>query len=88
MINGINRLAELESSDSEAERDISGLEDMIGYFNCISEVDTEGVKPLIQPFEDNEIPLREDVSADERNDVLSRNAPLMRDGMVVTPRSI
>ena len=88
MINGINRLAELESSDNEAERDISGLEELIGYFDCISEVDTDGVKPLIQPFEDDEIPLREDVSADERADVLSRNATLMREGMVVTPRSI
>ncbi len=87
MLKQINKLAELESTDIEAEKDINGLEETIGYFNCISGVDTTGVKPLIQPFENDDVPLRKDTPV-SGEDVLHQNAPLMRDGMVVTPRSI
>ena len=89
MVGRIDRLSELESSVGENNRIESDLREMIGYFNRISEVNTTGVEPLIQPFECGEMPLREDEAHEtDGGGGLRMNAPRMRDGMVVTPRSI
>ena len=90
LLTRIDHLAELACSDAERERTIRDLEEMIGYVRQISEVDTTGVEPMIQPFFDEELPFRDDViNPDSASiDYMSGNAPELRDGMVVTPRSI
>ena len=89
MLDRIDRLAELTATGPEREQTVRDLTEMIDYVNQISEVDTTGVVPLIQPFEENEAPLREDaVSVTETGESWQKNVPSMRDGMVVTPRTI
>ena len=89
MMDRIDRLAELETVGDEKERTRADLQEMIAYVRRVSDVDTTGVEPMIQPFDEGELPLREDgVHETDGGQGLRANAPLMREDMVVTPRSI
>ncbi|MEE3467810.1 MAG: Asp-tRNA(Asn)/Glu-tRNA(Gln) amidotransferase subunit GatC [Eubacterium sp.] len=83
MLDRINTLAQLETGDVSEE-----LERMVGYVGKLSEVDTAGVEPMVQPVV-SEARLREDVvvNGDER-EALMRNAPQVMDEMFRVPRSI
>ena len=64
------------------------IEKMIGYVNILSEVDTSGVEPMVQPMVYENV-LREDVvtSGNEREELMV-NAPQVEGDYFRVPRSI
>jgi len=82
-MSNIRNLAELE--ESEMSDEFSRMREYVGR---LSEVDTSGVEPMVQPMEYGDV-LREDVvtNGDERA-VLMENAPQVMDEMFRVPRSI
>ena len=75
IIDQIAELAKLKFEGSEKEAIKGDLENIINFMDKLSEVDTEGVEPLISMVED-ENDMREDIIGNELpKDAALKNAP-------------
>ena len=86
------RLAGLKPPESEAERKAAAadLQDILGAFQKIQEIDTKGVAPLFNPLSDRgqTSPLREDRAAplpEEEKKALLNQAPQKEGDLIKTP---
>ncbi len=84
----IATLSRLELNDAERERAANELSQIIGYFEALSELDTENVEPTMHA-----LPIENVLRADEVRPGLSReaalqNAPESADGMFQVPRVV
>ena len=84
----IAKLARIAMSDEELERLVPELNNILGWVEQLSEVNTEGVEPLTAVI-DQKLRLREDVvtEGDERDAVLA-NAPEAQHGFFAVPKVI
>lgn len=65
------------------------MERMIEYIKKLSEVNTDGIEPLMYIFDDGENVFREDVITNENaKDELLENAPLKENDMFVVPKTV
>lgn len=80
----LSRLARLSLTPEEEEELAGRLEQMVGYFQALSQVE-DGEAAEAPPA----VPFRPDgVAPSLDRDKLLENAPQVRDGYVVTPRSV
>jgi aspartyl-tRNA(Asn)/glutamyl-tRNA(Gln) amidotransferase subunit C len=81
-------LARLELSPAERQTYASQLQQILGYFRQLQQVDVADVEPMAHPFE-AVAPLREDRPhapwAPERS---LANAPAQRDNQIVVPKVV
>ena len=84
----IARLARIKMSDAEIEALAPELNNILGWIEQLSEVDTDGVEPLTAVI-DNKLRLRDDVVSDGdcRDEVLA-NAPGAEHGFFAVPKVI
>jgi len=87
-IEHIALLSRLELSDAERERAQNELSDIIGYFEALSKLDTQGVEPTMHA-----LPLQNVLRADVIEPQLTReealqNAPESAGGMFQVPRVV
>lgn len=87
-IQKLAHLARLELSAEESNRLQHDLSCILSWVEKLSEVNTEGVEPLISPCEEVNV-LREDNSTEhlERNKALG-NAPQADDRFILVPKII
>lgn len=87
-VNHIALLARLELSEVEKERAATELSQILGYFETLNQLDTEGVEPMahVLPIENV---LRPDVPRPSlARDAALQNAPEAADGMFQVPRVV
>jgi len=84
----IAKLARIAMSDEELERLVPELNNILGWVEQLSEVDTGGVEPLTAVI-DQKLRLRDDVVTDGniRDEVLA-NAPEAQHGFFAVPKVI
>ena len=84
----IAKLARIAMSDGEIEALVPELNNILGWVDQLSEVNTDGVEPLTAVIA-NTLRLREDVVTDGnvRDDVLA-NAPNAEHGFFAVPKVI
>ena len=87
LVQYLESLGRLELSPEDEEKTQKALGDILGYFDQLSELDTEGVEPLSHVAGGSNV-TREDVIANEdmRDAVLS-NAPETKDGTILVPKT-
>ena len=92
-IQHIANLAQLELSDTQAEKILPQLNNILALVNEMNSVDTTGVEPLSHPVAvfnpDVSLRLREDrvIEPDRRDDYQSC-APSKQDGLYLVPKVI
>ena len=80
-------LAKLELSDEEKEQARKDMEEMLDYIDKLSELDTDGVEPMVHVFKTGNV-MREDVvTGKDDSEYILRNAPEEKDGMFEVPRT-
>ena len=84
----VAKLARLALSEDEIARMVPELNNILGWVEQLSEVDTHGVEPLTAVIA-NDLRLREDVvdDGDCRDDILA-NAPDAQHGFFAVPKVI
>jgi aspartyl-tRNA(Asn)/glutamyl-tRNA(Gln) amidotransferase subunit C len=84
----ITKLARIAMSEEEIERLVPELNNILGWVEQLSEVDTEGVEPLATVI-DLKLRLRDDVVTDGGiRDKILANAPLAEHGFFAVPKVI
>lgn len=81
-------LAKLSFDDAALDKITPQLEEIIGLFNDLQKVDTDGVEPMYTPTTEHNV-LREDkgIRSGQR-DALLKNAPDTQDGLIKVPAII
>ena len=84
----VARLARIAMSEAEVEKMVPEFNNILGWVEQLSEVDTDGVEPLTAVIA-NDLRLRDDVVNDGncRDDVL-KNAPEAQHGFFAVPKVI
>ena len=87
MLEYVSILAKIELKGEEKIRVRSDMEKMLDYADKLNELDTDGVEPLVQTI-DMENVFRDDVvtNGDDRENMLS-NAPEKKDGQYMVPKT-
>lgn len=82
----VARLARVELTDEELERQATHLNDLLAQFDVLSRLDLDGIEPTSHSIPMHNV-LREDVIEPSlpRDEVLM-NAPEFRDGCFIVPR--
>jgi len=84
----IATLARIAVSDGEVDAMVPELNNILGWIEQLSEVDTEGVAPLAAVIP-NQLRLREDIVTDgNRRDEVLANAPQAEHGFFAVPKVI
>ena len=84
----IAKLARIGMSDAEIEALVPELNNILGWVEQLSEVDTDGVEPLATVI-DQKLRLRDDVIIEGNNrDEILANAPDAQHGFFAVPKVI
>ena len=84
----IAKLARIGMSDAEIEALVPELNNILGWVEQLSEVDTDGVEPLATVI-DQKLRLREDAVTDgDCRDAVLANAPAAQHGFFAFPKVI
>ena len=86
LISKLEKLSRLELKDSEKEKVKEDLNNMLGMFDKLSELDTESVEPLRYVLDEHN-PLREDIVGEElSNEKALHNAKESKEPFFVVPK--
>lgn len=89
MMNRIENLSKLSLTEEERVKAMDEMEKLIDYVNKISELDTEGVEPLVNVLSISNV-LRDDevVKSDDAVEKTIANGPVIKDNMFVVPKTV
>lgn len=89
MMNRIENLSKLSLTDEERVKAMDEMEKLINYVDKISELNTDGVEPLVNVLPISNV-LREDevVINDDAVDRTIANGPAIKDNMFVVPKTV
>ncbi|HEY5368501.1 MAG TPA: Asp-tRNA(Asn)/Glu-tRNA(Gln) amidotransferase subunit GatC [Hanamia sp.] len=88
LIEKLAHLSRLEFNDEEKEEIKGDLENMIGFFDKVNELDTTGVEPLLHVSENVNILRKDEVKAEIGKEDVFKNAPLHNDEFFKVPKVI
>ena len=75
LIQDLSRLAKLKFDEKSAKRMKKDLEKIIGFVNKLSEIDTEGIEPLIYLSDEVNILRKDEVAHEVSQEDALKNAP-------------
>ena len=84
----ISKLASINLSDEEIDKYTKDMEEIIGFANTISNVDTEQVGDFGEVAEQVNVFRKDEVQEFEDKEALMQNAPSVEDGMFHLPSVI
>lgn len=87
-IDYVARLARLELTPEEKAAFSGQLEDILGYFGRIREVDVDGVEPMAHTFALENVWQEDVVTEGFTPDEALRNAPAKRSDQLVVPKVV
>lgn len=87
-IDEIGILAKLELTGKEREKAKQDIAQMIRYIERLKEVDTRDVEPSFGVLPVNNVFREDEIIPVEDREAILANAPKLRDGAVVVPRTI
>lgn len=89
IMNRIENLSKLSLTDEERVKAMDEMEKLINYVDKISELNTDGVEPLVNVLPISNV-LREDevVINDDAVDRTIANGPAIKDNMFVVPKTV
>lgn len=81
-------LAKLKLNKREKEKAKSDMGKMLDYIDKLNELDTSGVEPLMHVFPVENVFRDDVVSNDNDSEAILSNAPKMKDGAFVVPKTV
>ena len=85
--NGLKRKQACEHFLTNEEKTQKALGDILGYFDQLSELDTEGVEPLSHAAGIANVTREDIISNDDMRDAVLSNAPETKDGTILVPKT-
>lgn len=87
LVQYLEALGRLELSPEDEEKTQKALGDILGYFDQLSELDTEGVEPLSHISGTVNVAREDIIANDDMRDAVLSNAPETKDGTILVPKT-
>ena len=87
LVQYLESLGRLELSPEDEEKTQKALGDILGYFDKLGELDTEGVEPLSHAAGVANVTRDDVIANDDMRDAVLSNAPETKDGTILVPRT-
>jgi len=87
LVQYLESLGRLELSPEDEEKTQKALADILGYFDELSELDTEGVEPLSHASGVSNVTREDVITNEDMRDAVLSNAPETKDGTILVPKT-
>ena len=87
LVQYLESLGRLELSPEDEEKTQKALADILGYFDELSELDTEGVEPLSHVAGVSNVTREDVITNEDMRDAVLSNAPETKDGTILVPKT-
>ena len=81
-------LSKLEFNDDEIENFRSDLSEILNYMNELNELDTEGIAPLFNVLDLDDITRKDEVTDSLKQEEVLKNAPDKDENFIIVPKII
>ena len=81
-------LSKLEFNDDEIENFRSDLSEILNYMNELNELDTEGISPLFNVLDLDDVTRKDDVTDSLKQEEVLKNAPDKDENFIIVPKII
>lgn len=88
LIRYLEAQSKIELSDSQRDECKNNLQNIVSFIDTLSELDTNGVEPLIQPFPIVNAFREDEVDPFIDRELLLSNAPNKKDGYFKVPKTV
>ena len=88
IVRKVGKLAKIKIKESEENKLLDELNNILGWVDELKKVDTEGVEPMLSVFNES-MNMREDKSDSKfSNNLITKNAPEKKAGFFVVPKVV
>lgn len=87
LVQYLENLGRLELSPEDEEKTHKALGDILGYFDQLNELDTEGVEPLSHAAGVSNVTREDVITNEDMRDAVLSNAPETKDGTILVPKT-
>jgi aspartyl-tRNA(Asn)/glutamyl-tRNA(Gln) amidotransferase subunit C len=87
LVQYLENLGRLELSPEDEEKTQKALGDILGYFDQLNELDTEGVEPLSHVFGRTNVVREDEVTNGDMRDKIIGNAARKSEETILVPRT-
>ena len=81
-------LSKLEFNDDEIENFRSDLSEILNYMNELNELDTEGISPLFNVLDLDDVTRKDEVRDSLKQEEVLKNAPDKDENFIIVPKII
>ena len=81
-------LSKLEFNDDEIESFRSDLSEILNYMNELNELDTEGISPLFNVLDLDDVTRKDEVRDSLKQEEVLKNAPDKDENFIIVPKII
>ena len=81
-------LSKLEFNDDEIENFRSDLSEILNYMNELNELDTEGISPLFNVLDLDDVTRKDEVTDSLKQEEVLKNAPDKDENFIIVPKII
>ena len=88
IVRKVGKLAKIKIKESEENKLLDELNNILGWVDELKKVDTEGVEPMLSVFNES-MNMREDKSDSKfSNNLITKNSPEKKAGVFVVPKVV
>ena len=87
LVQYLESLGRLELSPEDEDKTQKALADILGYFDQLNELDTEGVEPLSHAAGVVNVTREDVIATEDMRDAVLSNAPETKDGTILVPKT-
>ena len=81
-------LSKLEFNDDEIENFRNDLSEILNYMNELNELDTEGISPLFNVLDLDDVTRKDEVADSLKQEEVLKNAPDKDENFIIVPKII
>ena len=81
-------LSKLEFNDDEIENFRNDLSEILNYMNELNELDTEGINPLFNVLDLDDVTRKDEVTDSLKQEEVLKNAPDKDENFIIVPKII
>ena len=88
IVRKVGKLAKIKIKESEENKLLGELNNILGWVDELKKVDTEKIEPMLSVFNESMVMRRDEVFSETSDELVLKNAPESKSGFFVVPKVV
>ena len=88
IVRKVGKLAKIKIKESEENKLLDELNNILGWVDELKKVDTEKIEPMLSVFNESMVMRRDEVFSETSDELVLKNAPESKSGFFVVPKVV